>query len=258
MSERIFTLFGEELAPEQPKAAGKTRPKKKSEEKKEEVNTPAAQAQPIGMDAAQPTAAIVQEPVAEEPAAVVEQPVAATEAPVAAIQPEEERAPVAETVVVPEPAEPMPAPAEETTITGETETIPTEPIAAETTPPVEEKKKAKKEKVVIEEPTDGKQYYAIGEVADMFKVKTSHIRFWTTEFNLKVRTTRKGDRLYNMDQIKELRAIHHLVKERGFTLAGAKAKLKDEKKKIEVESVDLKKSLQHLRAKLVAIKNQLK
>ena len=102
-----------------------------------------------------------------------------------------------------------------------------------------------------------KQYYSIGEVATLFNVKTSHIRFWTNEFKLKVRTNRKGDRLYTPAQIKELRAIHHLVKERGFTLAGAKAKMKTQNKK-DVETIDLKQSLVKLRSKLLTIKNQLK
>ena len=107
-----------------------------------------------------------------------------------------------------------------------------------------------------EEWSGEKQYYAIGEVAELFKVKTSHIRFWTNEFKIKVRTTRKGDRLYSPDQIKELRAIHHLVKERGFTLTGAKAKLKAQNK-MDVETVDLKQSLLQLRNKLVVIRNQI-
>lgn len=102
-----------------------------------------------------------------------------------------------------------------------------------------------------------KQYYSIGEVSKLFKVNTSHIRFWTNEFKMKVRTTRKGDRLYTTEQIKELQAIYHLVKERGFTIKGAKAKLK-EKKKTTIESVDLKQSLLDLRKKLVQIKNEIK
>jgi DNA-binding transcriptional MerR regulator len=102
-----------------------------------------------------------------------------------------------------------------------------------------------------------KQYYSIGEVSKLFKVNTSHIRFWTNEFKMKVRTTRKGDRLYTAEQIKELQAIYHLVKERGFTIKGAKAKLK-EKKKTTIESVDLKQSLLDLRKKLVQIKNEIK
>ncbi len=101
-----------------------------------------------------------------------------------------------------------------------------------------------------------KQYYTIGEVAALFQVNTSHIRFWTNEFNLKVRTTRKGDRLYTGPQIQELKAIHHLVKERGFKIAGAKARLKDQKKK-EVQSVDLKESLVQLRNRLIIMRKQL-
>lgn len=103
-----------------------------------------------------------------------------------------------------------------------------------------------------------KQYYAIGEVALLFDVKTSHIRFWTKEFNLKVRTTRKGDRLYTEAHIRELKVIYHLVKERGFTIAGAKTKLKEEKKVSSTSVVDLRKSLLLLRNQLVAIRNQLK
>jgi DNA-binding transcriptional MerR regulator len=102
-----------------------------------------------------------------------------------------------------------------------------------------------------------KQYYSIGEVSKIFKVNTSHIRFWTNEFKMKVRTTRKGDRLYTNAQIKELKAIYHLVKERGYTIKGAKTKLK-EKRKTTIEGVDLKQSLLQLRNRLVQIKNQLK
>jgi len=101
-----------------------------------------------------------------------------------------------------------------------------------------------------------KKYYSIGEVADLFKIKTSHIRFWTNEFGIKVRTARKGDRLYTEEQIKELKAIYHLVKERGFTLTGAKAKLK-EQNKLDVETVDLRQSLLLLRTKLLSIRNKI-
>lgn len=101
-----------------------------------------------------------------------------------------------------------------------------------------------------------KQYYSIGEVATLFKVKTSHIRFWTNEFALKVHTTKKGDRLYTPDDIKELRAIYHLVKERGFTINGAKTKLKDGPV-MSVVALDLKQSLLHLRNQLLLIRNQL-
>lgn len=101
-----------------------------------------------------------------------------------------------------------------------------------------------------------KQYYTIGEVAELFGVRTSNIRFWTKEFGLKVRTTKKGDRLYTPAHIGELRAIYHLVKERGFTISGAKAKLK-ESTQVSVDTLDLKQSLLHLRNQLLLIRNKL-
>lgn len=100
-----------------------------------------------------------------------------------------------------------------------------------------------------------KQYYSIGEVADLFRVNNSLIRFWTKEFRLNVRTTTKGDRLYKPTDIYDLRSIYHLVKERGFTLAGALIKLKEEKKKIE-NALNLKMSLQKLKVQLVVIREQ--
>lgn len=104
--------------------------------------------------------------------------------------------------------------------------------------------------------TADKQYYTIGEVATLFQVRTSNIRFWTNEFALKVRTTRKGDRLYTPEQIREIRTIYYLVKEKKYTIKGAKAKLK-EQKKATVQSLDLKQSLLHLRNKLLTLRNQL-
>jgi DNA-binding transcriptional MerR regulator len=101
-----------------------------------------------------------------------------------------------------------------------------------------------------------KQYYTIGEVAGLFNVRTSHIRFWTKEFNLKVRTTRKGDRLYTPEQIMQVRTIYHLLKEKRFTIKGAKGKLKEDKKP-SVSAPDIKQSLLHLRSRLLEIRNGL-
>lgn len=103
-----------------------------------------------------------------------------------------------------------------------------------------------------------KHYYTIGEVAELLGIKTSHLRFWTNEFGLKVRTTRKGDRLYSADHIRELKAIYHLVKERGFTIAGAKAKLKEGNTVSSTDAVGLREALLQLRNQLVGIRNQLK
>ena len=101
-----------------------------------------------------------------------------------------------------------------------------------------------------------KQYYTIGEVANLFNVRTSHIRFWTTEFDLKVRLTKKGDRLYSPAIIAELRTIYHLVKERGFTIAGARAKLA-EGISVSATTIGLKAALLKLRNQLVIIRNKL-
>lgn len=101
-----------------------------------------------------------------------------------------------------------------------------------------------------------KKYYTIGEVAQLFAVNTSHIRFWTNEFKLKPRTTRKGDRLYNPKDIAELRLIHHLVKEKKHTIKGAREKLKVEKTGVN-QKLDLKESLTGLRDMLLQIKEQL-
>lgn len=101
-----------------------------------------------------------------------------------------------------------------------------------------------------------KKYYSIGEVAALFHVRTSHIRFWTNEFNMKVRTTRKGDRLYSPEQVLQLRTIYHLLKEKRFTIKGAKAKLK-EARKPSLNNTDIRQSLMQLRNSLVAIRDSL-
>lgn len=77
-----------------------------------------------------------------------------------------------------------------------------------------------------------KLYYTIGEVAEMFDVSTSLIRYWETEFkNLNPKKNRKGDRRFTVDQIKEVDKIYQLVKINGYTLDGAKKVLKEDKLK---------------------------
>ena len=73
-----------------------------------------------------------------------------------------------------------------------------------------------------------KMYFTISEVAKQFNVAASLIRFWETEFEiLKPRKTTKGNRLYSKKDIEDFRLIYHLVKEKGYTLDGAKKKLKE-------------------------------
>ena len=75
-----------------------------------------------------------------------------------------------------------------------------------------------------------KLFYKIGEVAEMFEVNVSLIRFWEKEFNiLKPKKNKKGNRLFTKKDVANLTIIYHLVKERGFTLEGAKQKLKENK-----------------------------
>lgn len=102
-----------------------------------------------------------------------------------------------------------------------------------------------------------KRYYAIGEVAEAFGVKTSLIRFWEKEFDaLKPKKNAKGNRLFTPQDIKNLELIYHLVKERGFTLEGAKIHLKEEKKKT-LTNFEIIRKLQGVKAELTNIKNQL-
>lgn len=73
-----------------------------------------------------------------------------------------------------------------------------------------------------------KRYYSIGEVAAILGVKTSLVRFWEGEFDiLKPKKNKKGNRLFTRQDLQNLKLIYHLVKERGFTLKGAKVKLKE-------------------------------
>lgn len=102
-----------------------------------------------------------------------------------------------------------------------------------------------------------KRYYAIGEVAEAFGVNTSLIRFWEKEFEvLKPKKNAKGNRLFTPQDIKNLELIYHLVKERGFTLEGAKIHLKEEKKKT-LTNFEIIRKLQSVKAELINIKNNL-
>lgn len=72
-----------------------------------------------------------------------------------------------------------------------------------------------------------KLYYSIGEVAEMLSLTASQIRYWESEFtNLKLKKDRKGNRLFTKDDIETLKAIQHLLREKGYTIEGAKAHFK--------------------------------
>ena len=102
-----------------------------------------------------------------------------------------------------------------------------------------------------------KRYYGIGEVAKAFEVNTSLIRFWEKEFDiLKPKKNAKGNRKFTPEDIKHLKFIYHLVKERGFTLEGAKTHLKENKQQA-LSTFEIINKLEDIKAQLVKIKTQL-
>lgn len=102
-----------------------------------------------------------------------------------------------------------------------------------------------------------KRYYTIGEVANAFDVNTSLIRFWEKEFDiLKPKKNEKGNRKFTPEDIKNLEFIFHLVKERGFTLEGAKIHLKERKKK-HLETFEIIQKLEAVKSELIKIKDNL-
>lgn len=102
-----------------------------------------------------------------------------------------------------------------------------------------------------------KLYYSIGEIAKAFDVNTSLIRFWDKEFDiLKPKKNAKGNRKFTQEDVKNLSLIYHLVKERGFTLEGAKLHLKEQKKKT-LSNFEIIRKLEGIKAELSKIKDQL-
>jgi DNA-binding transcriptional MerR regulator len=103
-----------------------------------------------------------------------------------------------------------------------------------------------------------KLYYSIGEVAEMFGVSKSLIRFWETEFEiLKPRKNPKGNRLFTKKDLDNLKIIYHLVKEKGFTLEGARKKLKETPEHQLDSNIEVIEKLKSLRSFLTELQNQL-
>ena len=107
------------------------------------------------------------------------------------------------------------------------------------------------------EPKIEKLYYSIGEVASIFDVNTSLIRFWEKEFDIiKPHKNKKGNRLFTQKDLDNFHLIFHLVKERGMTLKGAQKKLKENKEGTE-NNFEVVKRLKDIRALLVDIKDNI-
>ena len=102
-----------------------------------------------------------------------------------------------------------------------------------------------------------KLFYSIGEVAQMYKVNVSLIRFWENEFDiLKPKKNKKGNRMFTKTDLENLDVIFHLVKERGFTLDGAKKKLKENKKDT-IDNISIIKKLKEIRTFLVDLREEI-
>jgi DNA-binding transcriptional MerR regulator len=107
------------------------------------------------------------------------------------------------------------------------------------------------------EPKIEKIFYSIGEVARMFNVKTSLIRFWEKEFDIiKPKKNKKGNRLFTKQDVENFHLIYHLVKERGMTLKGAQMKLKENHDDT-VNNFEVVRSLQQIKEMLLEIKEEL-
>jgi DNA-binding transcriptional MerR regulator len=102
-----------------------------------------------------------------------------------------------------------------------------------------------------------KLYYSIGEVAEMLEVPVSTIRFWENEFDiLKPMKNKKGNRLFTPADIRNLRLLHHLVKEEGMTLAGAKKKLSEKFTETDYK-FEINESLQKIKSMLLDIRDDI-
>lgn len=102
-----------------------------------------------------------------------------------------------------------------------------------------------------------KSYYSIGEVAELLGVSQSLIRFWETEFEqLQPKKNRKGNRMYTPANIEQLRTIYHLVKERGYTLKGARKMLKSKAPVVD-KQLAVRESLLKIRSFLTELKADL-
>ena len=102
-----------------------------------------------------------------------------------------------------------------------------------------------------------KIYFSIGELAKAFDVNASLIRFWDKEFDiLKPKKNAKGNRQFTQEDVKNLKLIYHLVKERGFTLEGAKTHLKEGQKKT-LDKFEIISKLESVKAQLLRIKSTM-
>jgi len=102
-----------------------------------------------------------------------------------------------------------------------------------------------------------KLYYTIGEVAEIFKVAPSLIRFWQSEFEIiNPKKNKKGNRQFTKGDIENIKIVYHLVKEKGYTLQGAKELIKTDKVKVK-DNFEMISSLEKVKSFLIELKKNL-
>lgn len=102
-----------------------------------------------------------------------------------------------------------------------------------------------------------KKYFTIGEVAKELGVATSLIRFWESQFDfIRPKKNAKGNRKFTQDDLKKLKLVYHLVKEKGYTLSGAQEHIKNSKGSID-DNAEMVNSLKKIRSFLEEMKQNL-
>ena len=110
---------------------------------------------------------------------------------------------------------------------------------------------------MTEEDQSDKYYFSIGEVARMFNLSISNIRFWEQEFEiLRPKKNKKGDRFFTRQDIDNLKIIYHLLKEKGYTIEGARKKLLQSPDQVN-DRVAMIDSLKRVRSFLIQLRQQL-
>jgi len=105
---------------------------------------------------------------------------------------------------------------------------------------------------------DKKIYYSIGEISEILNVNNSLIRFWEKEFEIiKPKKNSRGNRIFTKNDVQNISLIYHLLKEKKYTIEGAKKRLRENKKGIE-KNYEIIINLKKVRSQLVEIREELK
>ena len=105
---------------------------------------------------------------------------------------------------------------------------------------------------------DQKLYYSIGEIAKQLNVNNSLIRFWEKEFDIiRPKKNSRGNRIFTKNDVNNILLIHHLLKEKKFTIAGAKKKIRENKHGA-IKNYEIIQNLKKIRTQLVDIRDELK